>query len=67
MYDGTEEFWVIIREEGKRQDSLSWEEIHEKKSKAGNSVLELMFTKSNGHVSLQLSHMHGFPSMHYSF
>ena len=36
MYDGTEEFWVVIKEEGRRQDSLSWEEIHEKKEKVGN-------------------------------
>ncbi|CAL1173775.1 unnamed protein product [Cladocopium goreaui] len=34
MYDGSEEFWVIIKEEGRRQDSLAYEETHEKKAKA---------------------------------
>ena len=35
MYDGTEEYWVITKETGKRQESQSYEEIHEKQSKAG--------------------------------
>ena len=34
MYDGSEEFWVVISEKGKRQESASLEEIHEKTAKA---------------------------------
>ena len=34
QYDGTEEFWVVTRETGKRQESHSFEETHEKNVKA---------------------------------
>ena len=28
MYDGSDEFWVVVKETGKRQESQSYEEIH---------------------------------------
>ena len=34
MYDGNEEFWVIVKESGKRQESHSYEEIQQKRAKA---------------------------------
>ena len=34
QYDGAEEFWVVTRETGKRQESHSFEETHEKNAKA---------------------------------
>lgn len=42
-YDGCEEFWVVVSESGKREETSTYEEIHEKESKA-NHVL-------NGFVS----------------
>ena len=34
MYDGNEEFWVIVKESGKRQETHSYEEIQQKRAKA---------------------------------
>lgn len=34
MYDGSEEFWVVTKETGKRQESHTYEEIHEQRMKA---------------------------------
>lgn len=34
VYDGVEEFWVVTKETGKRQESQSYEEIHEKNQQA---------------------------------
>lgn len=34
MYDGSEEFWVVTKETGKRQESHTYEEIHEQRKKA---------------------------------
>lgn len=34
MYDGSEEFWIVVKETGKREESRSFEEKHEKKGKA---------------------------------
>ena len=34
QYDGAEEFWVVTRETGKRQETHSFEETHEKNAKA---------------------------------
>ena len=31
MYDGSEEFWVVTKETGRRQESHSYEEAHEQK------------------------------------
>ena len=42
QYDGSEEFWVIVKECGKRQESLSYEEVHEKTGKA--SYLPVIFS-----------------------
>ena len=39
MYDGSEEFWVVVKEKGKRQESASFEEIHEKNGKAWLSYM----------------------------
>ena len=39
MYDGSEEFWVVVKEKGKRQKSASFEEIHEKNGKARLSYM----------------------------
>ena len=33
-YDGVQEFWVIVRESGKKTTESSYEEIHAKASKA---------------------------------
>ena len=49
MYDGSEEFWVIIKEEGRRQDSLAYEETHEKKAKAGTKLYyHMLFSETFG-------------------
>ena len=34
LYDHSEEFWIIVKETGKRQESASFEEIHERQKKA---------------------------------
>ncbi|CAJ1365158.1 unnamed protein product [Effrenium voratum] len=34
VYDGSEEFWIIVKESGKRQESHTFEELHEKHSQA---------------------------------
>ena len=50
MYDGSEEFWVIIKEEGRRQDSLAYEETHEKKAKAGTKLYyHMLFSETFWH------------------
>ena len=50
MYDGSEEFWVIIKEEGRRQDSLAHEETHEKKAKAGTKLYyHMLFSETFWH------------------
>ena len=33
-YDGEEEFWVVVRESGKRTEESSWEHQHQKRQKA---------------------------------
>lgn len=38
LYDGSEEFWIVVKETGKRQESQSYEEIQKKRSKAGFSI-----------------------------
>lgn len=35
MYDGTEEFWVVVKESGQREESQSYKEVTEKRQKAG--------------------------------
>ena len=35
-YDGVQEFWVIVRESGKKTTESSYEEIHARASKAPN-------------------------------
>lgn len=39
MYDGSEEFWIVTKESGKRQESHSYEETHEQKKQAGCLVI----------------------------
>ena len=39
MYDGSEEFWVVVKETGKRQESQSYEEIHAQNKEAGCLVI----------------------------
>ena len=34
MYDGAEEFWVVVKETGRRQEQQSFEEIEEKTRQA---------------------------------
>ena len=39
MYDGSDEFWVVVKETGKRQESQSYEEIHAQNKEAGCLVI----------------------------
>lgn len=34
IYDAAEEFWITVKETGKRQESHSYEEMQEKRSQA---------------------------------
>ena len=36
QYDGEEEYWVTIRETGKKTESLSYEEVHQKEEEASH-------------------------------
>ena len=55
MYDGSEEFWVVVKEKGKRQESASFEEIHEKNGKAWLSYMVRLC-----HFMIYLMYMHGY-------
>lgn len=46
-YDGSEEFWVITKETGKRSEEMSYEERHEQTKKAWYNCLQLRCTISS--------------------
>ena len=51
IYDSEEEFWVVIKETGKRQESQSFEEMHEKQSKACQFGLLPLYTEDKHHTA----------------
>lgn len=54
MYDGSEEFWIVVKETGKREESRSVEEIHKKESKATYVLKLIPFCYFNPWILKQL-------------
>lgn len=72
IYDGEEEFWVVTKETGKRQESQSLEEVHEKQSKACQwgptfSKIKINHTSSKHHEPVLILTGHSFWHSLYTF
>ena len=40
QYDGSDEFWVVTKETGRRQESQSYEELQRKESEVRDQLVE---------------------------
>ena len=64
IYDGVEEFWITVKETGKRQESHSYEELQEKRTQARKYII--LAGSMNPRISETLSGNIMFSSFYFS-